>query len=160
MKRLFVFGLGYSGQYIARVLAERRFIVTGTGRGGTVDFGDVSAVREGLARATHVLSCVPPHDDGSDPVLARYGPYLAGRWFGYLSSTGVYGDTGGAWVDESAPVGGGRRAARVAADAAWRGIGGRVFRLPGIYGPGRSVFDRFRAGTAQRIVAPRQSTLR
>ncbi|MDT9091130.1 hypothetical protein RSW97_24425, partial [Escherichia coli] len=69
----------------------------------------------------------------------------------YLSSTGVYGDAGGAWVDETAPIGSGRRAARAAADADWQALGARVFRLPGIYGPGRSPIDRVRAGRAHRV---------
>jgi nucleoside-diphosphate-sugar epimerase len=94
-------------------------------------------------------------------VLARYGEALAlapARWIGYLSSTGVYGDTGGAWVDEAAPVGTGRRAARAAADHAWLALRSevRVFRLPGIYGPGRSALDRVRSGQAHRIALPGQ----
>lgn len=80
------------------------------------------------------------------------------RWVGYLSSTGVYGDTGGAWVDESAEIGGGRRSARVAADLRWQALRAdmRVFRLPGIYGPGRSALDRVREGRAHRIDLPDQ----
>ena len=102
-----------------------------------------------------MLSSVPPGDEG-DPALARYGDALGGKWLGYLSSTGVYGDAGGSWVDESAPVGGGRRSARVEADARWLELGARVFRLPGIYGPRRSPLDRVRAGTAHRIDLPDQ----
>jgi len=68
----------------------------------------------------------------------------------------VYGDTGGAWVDETAPIGGGRRGARAACDAQWLARGARVFRLPGIYGPGRSAFERLRAGAAHRIDLPGQ----
>jgi nucleoside-diphosphate-sugar epimerase len=102
-----------------------------------------------IDRATHILSSVPP--DEVDPVLARYGAALAdgGNWLGYLSSTGVYGDAGGAWVDESAPILG-RRQARNRADADWLSLGARVFRLPGIYGPGRSPLDRVRSGRAHR----------
>ena len=115
-------------------------------------FADEDAVREGLAGASHVLSSVPPdRETGGDPVLDRYGDALAGQWLGYLSSTGVYGDTGGAWVDESTPTGGGRRSARADCDAAWMERGARVFRLPGIYGPGRSALDRVREGKAHRI---------
>ncbi|MFN4220705.1 MAG: SDR family NAD(P)-dependent oxidoreductase, partial [Novosphingobium meiothermophilum] len=75
------------------------------------------------------------------------------RWIGYLSSTGVYGDAGGAWVDESAPVGTGRRSARTEADLAWQALSDqvRVLRLPGIYGPGRSALDRVAEGRAHRI---------
>ena len=148
--------MGYSGQAIAAKLRREGWQVVGTGRGGDLSFGDERVVCAALADASYVLSSVPPAEDGSDAVLQRYGAQLGGRWLGYLSSTGVYGDAGGAWVDESSPVGGGRRSARVAADAAWLAAGARVFRLPGIYGPGRSVIDRLREGTAQRIVAPGQ----
>jgi nucleoside-diphosphate-sugar epimerase len=72
------------------------------------------------------------------------------QWLGYLSSTGVYGDAAGAWVDETAPTGTGRRTDRSAADAAWLALGARVFRLPGIYGPGRSALDRVADGRAHR----------
>ena len=109
-----------------------------------------------LADCGHVLSSVPPGGEGADPVLERYGHVLAGKWLGYLSSTGVYGDTAGAWVDESAPVGTGRRNARSECDAEWLERGARVFRLPGIYGPGRSILDRVREGRAHRIDLPGQ----
>lgn len=148
MSRLFVFGLGYAASAVADAAGGPVLGTTRDGRGGTIAFDDGDAVRAGLAAATHVLSSVPP-EGGDDPVLARYGDLLGGKWLGYLSSTGVYGDVGGAWVDESAPVRG-RRAARNAADAAWLAAGARVFRLPGIYGPGRSPLDRLRAGTAHR----------
>ncbi|QKR99224.1 NAD(P)-dependent oxidoreductase [Sphingomonas sp. CL5.1] len=151
MSRLFVFGLGYAACAIVDASGWPVLGTTRDGRDGTIAFDDEEAVRAGLAAATHVLSSVPPDAVGADPVLARYGPHLDGRWLGYLSSTGVYGDTGGAWVDESAPIGGGRRGARAAADAAWLARGARVFRLPGIYGPGRSPLDRLRAGTAHRV---------
>jgi nucleoside-diphosphate-sugar epimerase len=96
-----------------------------------------------------------------DPVLTRYSDALGeAAWLGYLSSTGVYGDCGGAWVDETAPVAGmggtGRRTARALADAAWLDLGARVLRLPGIYGPGRSAFDRLRSGRAHRVDMPNQ----
>jgi nucleoside-diphosphate-sugar epimerase len=158
MKRLFVFGMGYSASVIARDLRAAGWTVEGTG-GGALPFADEARVRAGVAAASHVLSSVPPAD-GLDPVLARYGDALGQAWLGYLSSTGVYGDTGGAWVDESAPTigegGAGRRSARAEADAAWLGLGARVFRLPGIYGPGRSALDRVRAGRAYRIDIPGQ----
>jgi nucleoside-diphosphate-sugar epimerase len=150
MGNLFVFGLGYSARRIVAALEVKGWKSQATGSAGTLAFDDEAPVRVALARASHVLSSVPPGESG-DPVLARYGDALAGRWLGYLSSTGVYGDTGGAWVDESAPVGSGRRSARTDADARWRDLGARVFRLPGIYGPGRSALDRVRAGTAHRI---------
>jgi hypothetical protein len=150
--RLFVFGLGYTAARVVAQAGGAAAATTRDGRGGSLRFDDEGAVRAALAGASHVLSSVPPEDD-ADPVLARYGDALGGKWLGYLSSTGVYGDVGGAWVDESAPVGGGRRSARAAADAAWLGLGARVFRLPGIYGPGRSPLDRVRSGAAHRVEA-------
>lgn len=113
-----------------------------------------------LEQSSHVLSSVPPATAGDDPVLEAYGAVLGAKWLGYLSSTGVYGDTGGAWVDESAELvgfgGTGRRTARADADRAWQAAGARVFRLPGIYGPGRSPLDRVASGAAHRIDLPGQ----
>ncbi len=152
---MLVFGLGFTASRIAAALQARGWVVEATGSAGDLDFADGSAVREALTRASHVLSSVPPEADG-DPVLDRYGPDLTQSWLGYLSSTGVYGDTGGAWVDESALIGGGRRSARAACDQRWHQRGARVFRLPGIYGPGRSALDRVRDGRAQRIAVPGQ----
>ncbi|NMN05549.1 MULTISPECIES: SDR family NAD(P)-dependent oxidoreductase [unclassified Novosphingobium] len=158
---LFIFGMGYAAQVLAHALRARGWQVTGTGRAGTIDFADAAAVHAALARASHVLSSVPPAREGGDPVLQAYGPALnawPGQWIGYWSSTGVYGDARGAWVDETAPIGGGRRSARVAADLAWQAWDARVrvLRLPGIYGPGRSVIDKLREGTAHRIIAREQ----
>jgi nucleoside-diphosphate-sugar epimerase len=153
VSRLFIFGLGYTAKAIAAALEG--WSIEATGTDGTVRFDDEPSVRSALARASYVLSSVPPGDAG-DPVLERYGDALDHRWLGYLSSTGVYGDSGGAWVDESSPVGGGRRSARTEADAAWLARGARVFRLPGIYGPGRSPLDRVRDGRAHRIDLPGQ----
>ena len=132
---------------------------TRDGRGTSLAFDDTSAVKRALAAARRILVSVPPDKAGCDPVLDRYGSDVASsnaEWIGYLSSTGVYGDTCGAWVDEGSPVGTGRRAARTAADRAWASLDERVrvFRLPGIYGPGRSVFDRLREGRARRYRAP------
>jgi len=153
MARLFIFGLGYSAKPIVDRLEG--WTTEATGREGAIAFDDDHAVRRSLARATHVLSSIPPGEDG-DPVLARYGDGLTHPWLGYLSSTGVYGDTGGAWVDESSAIGTGRRTARAEADLAWLARGARVFRLPGIYGPGRSALDRVREGAAHRIDLPGQ----
>ncbi|TMM48122.1 SDR family NAD(P)-dependent oxidoreductase [Qipengyuania marisflavi] len=155
MSRLLIFGLGYTATRIAAALRAQGWQVQATGSAGNLDFADTAAVRAALQAATHVLSSVPPADD-SDPVLDCYGDALSGHWLGYLSSTGVYGDAAGAWVDESAPTGGGRRTARAAADARWLALGARVFRLPGIYGPCRSALDRVRAGKANRIDLPGQ----
>ncbi len=108
---------------------------------------------------------VPPDHDG-DPVARRHGADIAAvpglRWLGYFSSTAIYGDRGGAWVDEATPCAPsgetGRR--RLAAEQTWlalwreRGVPAHVFRLAGIYGPGRSALDRVGAGAARRIVKP------
>lgn len=155
-RRFFIFGLGYTAGVIAGHLAARGWEVISTGSDGTLSFDDDGTVRMALADADHVLSSVPPGSEGLDPVLDRYGGALAGKALSYLSSTGVYGDTGGAWVDESAPVGTGRRIARAEADAAWLARGARVYRLPGIYGPGRSIFDRIAQGRAHRVDLPGQ----
>lgn len=157
MAGILIFGLGYTASRLAERLRATGWSVIGTRREAGHDaiaFDDEGAVRVALAGATHVLSSVPPED--GDPVLDRYGPLLTHHWLGYLSSTGVYGDTGGAWVDESAPTGAGRRSARAEADARWLAKGARVFRLPGIYGPGRSALERVAEGRAHRIDLPGQ----
>lgn len=156
MPRMFIFGLGYSAARIARRLEAQGWEVVSTGRDGTLRFDDRDNVGLALADSSHVLSSVPPSGEGLDPVLEAYGDRLGGKWLGYLSSTGVYGDVRGAWVDESAPVGTGRRTARADCDGEWLARGARVFRLPGIYGPGRSALDRVREGKAHRIDLPGQ----
>ncbi|WP_324829036.1 SDR family NAD(P)-dependent oxidoreductase [Qipengyuania zhejiangensis] len=155
MNRLFVFGLGYTASRIAGALRARGWEVDATGSAGTIAFDDRDTVTAALEKADYILSSVPPSQD-ADPVLAAYAAALAGRTLGYLSSTGVYGDARGAWVDEASPTGGGRRSARSEADARWLDLGAHVFRLPGIYGPGRSAFDRVREGKAHRIDMPGQ----
>ena len=157
MARLFIFGLGYTAKRIATELRAHGWEVDATGSAGNVDFGDATAVRETLAGCIHVLSSVPPNrKTGSDAVLDTYADDIAGKRLGYLSSTGVYGDQQGAWVDESSPTGTGRRNARTDADARWLEMEARVFRLPGIYGPGRSALDRVKDGRARRIDLPNQ----
>lgn len=155
MSRLFIFGLGYTAKKIAQALTAQGWMVTATGSEGDLDFADREAVDTALAGCSHVLSSVPPAD-GSDPVLDLYAEALAGKWLGYLSSTGVYGDAQGAWVDEASPTGTGRRSARAECDSRWLGLAAHVFRLPGIYGPGRSAFERVREGKAHRIDLPGQ----
>jgi nucleoside-diphosphate-sugar epimerase len=165
-KRLLVFGLGYTGSAIAAAARDAGFAVTGTSRDPAsrrppesvalvpYDAADVAA-------ATHVVTTIPVGETG-DPVLGRYGGVLGAsaglRWAGYLSTTGVYGDRDGAWVDEDtepAPASP-RTRRRRAAELAWGGLPCAVdlFRVAGIYGPGRSAFDALRAGTAHRIVKP------
>ncbi len=163
MSHLLIFGLGYTALRIAAVLRGRGWVVEATGSAGDIDFQDGAAVRAALTRASHILSSVPPAggpedgaEDGADPVLDRYGTDLTQHWLGYLSSTGVYGDAGGAWVDESAATGLGRRTARAEADRKWLKRGARVFRLPGIYGPGRNALMRVKEGRANRIDLPGQ----
>ena len=167
-------GHGYSAQALARVLLPQGWRVIATtrdpARAAALTGAGVEGVvwpEEGLAphlaRASHVLSSVPPGPAG-DPVIAAEGGALrAARhlaWVGYLSTTAVYGDHAGGWVDEDTPPApaSARGAARVAAEAAWAGLGLplHVFRLAGIYGPGRSPIERVRAGEARRIVKPGQ----
>jgi nucleoside-diphosphate-sugar epimerase len=163
MNRLLIFGLGYSGRAIARAAEAAGFAVSGTtraGGGGSIAF---DAAETAVRAATHLVSTAGPDAEG-DPVLARYGDVIAAspgiRWIGYLSSTVVYGDRGGGWVDEdtAAAPSPGRGQARVEAEEAWcrfadfRAVD--IFRLGGIYGPGRSAFDDLRAGRARRLVKP------
>lgn len=161
MSRLLIFGLGYTAQRIAAAMRTRGWQVCATGSAGDIAFADRANVLAALAEATHILSSVPPdRASASDPVLDAYGEALSGKALYYLSSTGVYGDKQGAWVDEATPTiaqsGDGRRNARADADLAWLTMGARVFRLPGIYGPGRSALDRVRESKARRIDLPDQ----
>ncbi len=179
--RLFVFGLGYSARALAARLRAEGWSVAGTVRerdgGGPPAAPDGTEIlpfdrdrpladpRAALAGATHVLVSVPP-DRAGDPVLDRHGGDIAAVeglvWLGYLSTTGVYGDRGGGWVDEDSELRptSDRARRRVAAEAGWRelararGLPLHIFRLAGIYGPGRSVLDQLRAGTARRIDKP------
>ena len=121
-----------------------------------------------IGAATHLLATAAPDADG-DPLLAHHagaiGAAASLRWIGYLSTTGVYGDHGGGWVDEDTPPAPAseRTRRRVAAEAAWSGFAERIgpdrinvdiFRVAGIYGPGRSAFDDLRAGQARRVIKP------
>lgn len=117
---------------------------------------------DAIAEASHILATAAPAERG-DPVLARYGAQIAvstAGWLGYLSTTGVYGNRDGGWVDEhTTPEPQSPRAMRrVQAEADWAEFQGSravdIFRLAGIYGPGRSMFDDLRAGEARRVVKP------
>ncbi|WP_416830409.1 MAG: SDR family NAD(P)-dependent oxidoreductase [Erythrobacter sp.] len=167
MAHLLIFGLGYTAKRIKAAMETQGWRVDATGSAGNLDFDDdFERVRATIDYSTHILSSVPPERvTGGDDVLMTYGATLqaasdASKWIGYLSSTGVYGDREGAWVDETTPTiaqnGEGRRNARAEADLAWLTLGARVFRLPGIYGPGRSALDRVREGKARRIDLPGQ----
>ncbi len=179
MTNLFVFGLGYSAAAVGDLLRSRGWAVSGTVRSpgklqelaarglSPLLFSDSAGIEDALRTSTHCLISAPPSDDG-DPVLGVYrgtlfqAPRL--RWIGYLSTIGVYGDLQGAWADEETPPdpGTGRGGARIEAEQAWAAFcAGRslpldIFRLAGIYGPGRSPFERIRSGTARRIVKPGQ----
>jgi nucleoside-diphosphate-sugar epimerase len=159
MPSLLIFGLGYTASRIAATVRALGWDVHATGKAGDLGFDDTGSVKLAITQASHILSSVPPVVDG-DPVLKTYGEAIrasSARWIGYLSSTGVYGDTCGAWVDETAPLRG-RRESRTQADRDWKALSPdvRVFRLPGIYGPGRSALERVREGKAHRIDLPKQ----
>lgn len=172
MNMLLSLGHGYTAAALAALLVPQGWRVVGTTRTGAhADAIAATAVepvvwgsdlRPHLAQATHVLSSIAP-DAGGDAVLRTYGDDLAAartRWVGYLSTTAVYGDHGGAWVDEDTPLTPttARGQARVAAEAGWRALGVplHIFRLAGIYGPGRGPFEKVRDGTARRILKPGQ----
>jgi nucleoside-diphosphate-sugar epimerase len=169
MKVLLVCGLGYVGSAVAHEAVATGYTLLGTTRSavapsdGAVTGIDFANAASAVAQATHLL-CTAPPDSSGDPVLARYAdaiefaPHL--RWIGYLSTTGVYGDRNGGWVDEHtepAPLSD-RSRRRLAAEDGWRRFADHravdIFRLAGIYGTGRSVFDDLRAGTARRVVKP------
>lgn len=158
--RFVIFGLGYSAGRLAAALPGLGATVTAVRSrpGPGVLTLDDPALPAAIAAATHILSSVPPDDSGADPVLVAHGAAIAASqagWVGYLSSTGVYGDAQGAWVDETAPLRG-RRGGRLLADQAWAVLHpeARIFRLPGIYGPGRSALDRLARGPVARIDKP------
>jgi dTDP-4-dehydrorhamnose reductase len=177
VSRLFAFGLGFSAQALAARLAAKGWQIAGTAR----DVGKIgqlasrgyeiaqysgeagnSALPSALHGTTHLLHSIPPGPD-ADPVLEHYQEEMARlsslEWVGYLSTVGVYGDQRGRWVDETTEPrpNSARTEARVEAEQAWlefgaaTGVPVQIFRLAGIYGPGRSVFDKLRSGTARRV---------
>jgi nucleoside-diphosphate-sugar epimerase len=163
MNRLLIFGLGYSGSAIADAARTAGFTVTGTTRAGTDGSIAFDAADAAIQSATHILTTAGPVEAG-DPVLIRYAAAIAAaphlRWIGYLSSTVVYGDRAGNWVDEETPPAASqpRGQRRVDAEEAWGRLADRwavdIFRLAGIYGPGRSAFDDLREGRARRMIKP------
>lgn len=179
MSRLFVFGLGYSATTLARRLLAEGWQVAGTVRGAEkaealraegieAHIFDGGRAGEGLAAAlegsTHLLISIAPPETG-DPVLRTCREAIAAAasslgWIGYLSTIGVYGDTGGQWLDEEtmpAPPNA-RTQRRVVAEAEWLALGAAlgvptaVFRIAGIYGPGRNQLVQLKDGTAKRLV--------
>ena len=183
MDRVLIFGAGYSGQAIARELTQETDFIAGTTRSadkakvlsrqGVMPFvyageGFSAETRKVLSQATHLILSVAPGADG-DPVLIDLAKLGTGatpklQWIGYLSTVGVYGDHGCAWVDEEGecrPTSSQSRW-RIGAEEAWaafgreNGIPVAVLRLPGIYGPGRNAFVNLAEGTARRIVKPGQ----
>jgi len=170
---LLCFGLGYSAEHLARRLAAIGWEIRGTTRRpakaeelesrGWRMFAfdrDRPLPPEALAGVTHVLSSIAP-DEAGDPVLDRHGPDLYGvYWIGWLGTTAVYGDRQGGWVDEDTAIEPtlARADRRARAEAAWlaSGLPVHIFRLAGIYGPGRNAFVNLKDGTARRIVKPGQ----
>jgi hypothetical protein len=174
---LFVFGLGYAGARLALAMRGEARWVGGTVRGvaeavalageglRSLVFSGTQAgigVAEGVRQSTHILGSIPP-GDGDPALVCHRASILAAdhlRWIGYLSTVGVYGDHGGGWVDEAtapAPVAP-RSAARLAAEQAWQAVAAErrvplaIFRVAGIYGPGRNAFVNLSEGTAHRVV--------
>jgi nucleoside-diphosphate-sugar epimerase len=170
MKHLLCFGFGFSAEALAHKLNPIEWSVTGTSRSPEgvaainaqgfegILFSELNAIP---ASVTHIVTSVPPNDEG-DPVLLRFNDDLTRRaksfeWVAYLSTTGVYGDRGGDWVNEGADLqpNTDRGQRRVDAEAAWQHIAGlplHIFRLAGIYGPGRNAFESLKSGKAQRVI--------
>lgn len=170
---LFCFGLGYCADYLSAKLIKQGWQVSATCRTSEkAAVLEASGIRPvllsgkkvtitDLGKVDHILISVPPEQDGSDPVINFAEAALAAlqdqiKWVGYLSTTGVYGDHQGAWIDEETPAGllSERGQRRVAAEAQWAatGLPMHYFRLAGIYGPGRNSLRALQNGTARRVV--------
>jgi nucleoside-diphosphate-sugar epimerase len=174
--RVLVLGCGYVGTAFAQTMAEQGALVQGTCRSTTSadelrKSGITPILFDGTANAdlieaaqtaTHILASIPPAPNGDPALLALSSVWepKAGVWIGYLSTTGVYGDRAGGWAfEDDAPTPLSIEAKRRAeAEAAWRALPSpaHVFRLPGIYGPGRSALEQVLSGTARRIDKPGQ----
>jgi len=180
-KSLFCFGLGFTGSALVRDVRARGWVASGTFRENIdkdvwnaagvqsyrFDGKEFSEAMENAVReASHVLVTIPPQKDVGDVVLKQFEKILANstqlRWLGYLSTTGVYGNCDGDWVDESSELKPGfdHQQRRVEAEEQWRALFRKhqvpihVFRLAGIYGPGRNLLERVRQGSARRIDQP------
>lgn len=185
MKHVVYFGFGFSAQALAPRLKARGWRVSGTSRSEdgaakiraagyeAVIFDGACAstgVRDALATATHIVVSAPPGEAGDPVLMQHHGDIASARqleWVGYLSTVGVYGDRDGAWIDETTPETpqSQRSKRRLEAERKWLGLEGQkgagrprvqVFRLAGIYGPGRSAVDQVLSGRARRIIKPGQ----
>jgi dTDP-4-dehydrorhamnose reductase len=170
-KTLLCFGFGYTARALARTLAGPGWRILGTTRDPSeaepmagVELLTWPGDTVPLEEVTHILLSISPSEQG-DPVLNELGARVAAlpslEWVGYLSTTAVYGDHDGAWVDEQTPVtpSSQRGDWRAGAEAAWQAVPNlplHIFRLAGIYGPGRGPFAKLMAGRARRIVKPGQ----
>ena len=168
MNHLFCFGFGFTAQYLARRLLRDQWRISGTTRSREGLAAIAAQNIEGFifeemqsipASVTHIVTSIPPDETG-DPVVQKFVGQLARPfpWLAYLSTTGVYGDRQGGWVDEESELKptSDRARRRMLAEQQWQPFKAHVFRLPGIYGPGRSQIDAMRDGTARRIVKPGQ----
>ncbi len=172
MKTLFIFGLGYCASHFSKQALEKGWHVMATSREGKAVSGvemlnfngeaPIEDIQTRLQNVTHVLHSIPPHPEKGDCVFTHHLqdlkalPHL--EWMGYLSTTGVYGNSDGAMVHEGSPrhPGSQRSQARKQAEDNWlnSGLPIHIFRLAGIYGPGRNIFDQIRQGRARAIDKP------
>ena len=171
-ERLLVVGGGYTGQRFAECLRQLGADVVVTHRrtpsaAGELPFDSSTGLLPTAAELqgiSHLLVTAPPDRQGQDPCLSSLKPLLDGlplQWAGYLSTTGVYGDQHGQWVDESSPPAADllpRSQARLQCEQDWLTSGWpvQVFRLPGIYGPGRNSLVTLQRGDARHVHKPGQ----
>ena len=164
MKHLFCFGFGFTAQHLARILPRKDWRISGTTRKseGLAAMAKVDVhgyifdqLQHIPSSVTHILASIPPDEKG-DPAVGKFADQLAQpfTWTAYLSTTGVYGDRQGGVVTEESELAptSERAKRRVLAESQWQAFDAHIFRLPGIYGPGRSQLDALRDGTAKRIV--------
>ncbi len=160
MKHLFCFGFGFTAQHLAEILPRDEWRISGTSRtadgAGEFVFGELVEIPTDV---THILCSIPPNEQGC-PAALKFRAQLQRpyKWIAYLSTTGVYGNHDGGWVDEDTPLtpNSDRARKRILAERQWQEFGAHIFRLPGIYGPGRSQLDSVRDGSARRIIKRNQ----